>query len=124
MNVLHLCIDMCVSMNGCYNNDLFVIFFTIRFSKEFEKGKISNMMALDLVPFCMHGTKFYANTTRVPGHEVDRYKYTHHSKVYHNVVLRYLVFYDLIISSCHVDKVNFIRSKLLKKMVLSYHVTS
>ena len=81
------------------------------------------MMALDLVPFCMHGTKFYANTTRVPGREVDRCKHKHHSKVYHNVVLRYLVFYDLNVSSCHVDKVNFIRSKLLKKMDVSCHVT-
>ena len=82
------------------------------------------MMALDTVPFCMHGTKYYANTTRVPGREVDRYKYKHHSKVYHNVVLRYTVLYDLIFLSCHLDKVNFIRCKLLHKMDVSCHVTS
>ena len=57
--------------------------------KKIRSGKIKNMTAQDLVPFCMEANMIYTNSSRIPGKALDRVINFDHTKIHHTVVLRY-----------------------------------
>ncbi|XP_003384970.2 PREDICTED: carnitine O-palmitoyltransferase 1, liver isoform-like isoform X2 [Amphimedon queenslandica] len=59
-----------------------------KFATEYDAGRIPNMMALNLVPFCMHSMKFNCASCRIPGREVDTFEFADFKTVTHSVVIR------------------------------------
>ncbi|XP_019849708.1 PREDICTED: carnitine O-palmitoyltransferase 1, muscle isoform-like isoform X1 [Amphimedon queenslandica] len=69
------------------------LYQTVMFVKKIKSGRIKNMTAQDLVPFCMEANMDYTNSSRIPGKTVDRIINFDHNKIHHTVVMRQGKFY-------------------------------
>ncbi len=59
-------------------------------STDLKHGKTKNMLAQDLVPFCMDGAKHAACSCRIPGKEEDEIKAYPTKDIRHFVIFRYM----------------------------------
>jgi carnitine O-palmitoyltransferase 1 len=91
-----------------------LIYYGVKYLKDFHDGKVYSMKAANVVPFCYNGMKYSSNTARIPGKEVDQFVLADHTKVYHSVVIRQGKFYKIQVAT---EDGRLIPSVLIKKQL-------